>query len=260
MPGDLTDGPHLHPRLAQRHQQQGQALMALAARLGARQHEDPVRQVGPGGPDLLPIDDPVAVFQARASAHGGQVRAGAGLGVALGPELSPLADGRQKACLLLGRAMHQQGGRQQRLADVPQAPGAARPGVLLVIRHLLRQRPAPPAVLARPAHGRPPALGQRLLPAAREARIEAGLARAVQALQGRKVTLQLSLQPGADLAANGVPICWLALRGRRGRCRRCARRKGCGCEVTESTATQPRSLFLRLRRRCGRPQALCHVL
>ena len=54
--GHLHDRPHLDARLAHRHQQVGEAAMALGARLGAADHEAPVGVGGERGPDLLAVD------------------------------------------------------------------------------------------------------------------------------------------------------------------------------------------------------------
>ena len=57
--GELVDRPDLDALLVHRHQQVGQAAVALRAGLGAGDHEAPVGLVGQRGPHLLPVDHPV---------------------------------------------------------------------------------------------------------------------------------------------------------------------------------------------------------
>jgi hypothetical protein len=115
------------PGWMQGHQQQHQPAVAHASRVAAGEHEDPVRLLGPGGPDLLAVDHPpvCGFIQPRARLHVGQVRAGVGLRIALRPVLGAGADAGQEALLLLGGAEFDQRRREQRLADVADAPRAA---------------------------------------------------------------------------------------------------------------------------------------
>src|SRR5690606_27952672 len=161
---DLDDRAHLDAGLLHRHQQVRQPVVSLRARLGAAEHEAPVGPLRPRGPDLLALDDPLAALEPRARLHVGEVGAGVGLRVALAPDRLAARDPGQEALLLLVAAERDQGGREQPLADVaePARPAGAR--VLLVPDHLLEQRRAAPARLARPAEPDPARLAEPSLP------------------------------------------------------------------------------------------------
>src|SRR5690606_15467686 len=163
---DLDDRAHLDAGLLHRHQQVRQAVVSLGARLGAAQHEAPVGPLRPRGPDLLALDDPLAALQARARLHVREVGAGVRLGVALAPDRLAARAAAQETLFLLLAAERGQGGREQPLADVaePARPAGAR--VLLVPDHLLDQRRAAPARLARPAEPDPARLAEPPLPRA----------------------------------------------------------------------------------------------
>src|SRR5574337_184874 len=122
--GHLPDRAYLDPRLVQRHQQQGEALVAHRAFLAAREDEDPVRFLRPGGPHFLSVDQPFIAGRIApgAGAHVGKIGAGARLGIALGPVFGTGADAGQEARLLFRRPVVDQRGRQQLLADVTEPP------------------------------------------------------------------------------------------------------------------------------------------
>ena len=67
-------------------QQEGDALVLGGIRLGAHQAEDPIRQMGGAGPDLLSIDHPLVAVEHRRGAQAGQVAARARLRIALAPD------------------------------------------------------------------------------------------------------------------------------------------------------------------------------
>ncbi len=59
--GELLDRPHLDAVLVERHEQERQPAVAPGARLGARDHEDPLGEVGVRRPHLLAVDHPLAL-------------------------------------------------------------------------------------------------------------------------------------------------------------------------------------------------------
>lgn len=158
--GELLDRPHGDAVLAQRHEQVGQAVVALGAGFGAGHDEAPVGHVRQRRPDLLAVDHPVAVAPDRRRRDGGQVGAGAGLGVALAPEFFDGDDLRQEPFSLLGRAEGDEGRAEQLLADVVDARGCTGRGVLLVEGDLLVERQAAAAVFDGPADAGPARRGQ----------------------------------------------------------------------------------------------------
>ncbi|MNE02812.1 hypothetical protein D3C80_952950 [compost metagenome] len=203
--GQLLDRLHADVRLGHRHQQERQTLVADAARLGARQHEAPVGLVGQRGPDLLPAYQPAlaAGIEAGAGLYVGQVRAGAGFGVALAPERLALEDARQQSLALLGRAKSGKGRADQPLADMAHAPRAAGPGVFLVEDHLLADAQAAAAVFGLPAHTHPATGCQLALPGFAFDGEAVLVARAAAKAQRREFALQVRRQPAGNLLAEG---------------------------------------------------------
>ena len=126
-----------------------------ASRFGAGEHEAPIGPVGLAGPHLLPLDHPLAVDQLGAGLDVGQIGPGAGLAVALAPELGAVDDPGKEAVALRVGAERDQRGPEEGLADVADAPRGAGPGVLLEVHDLLVERQAAAAVLLRPRHTRP---------------------------------------------------------------------------------------------------------
>src|SRR4051812_46875151 len=106
--------------------------MALRPGLGARDHEAPVGVLGERRPHLLAVDVPAVLAHGRRRADGGEVATGAGLGVALAPDLGATQDAGQEAVLLLLRAESRDGRAGELLAEVVDAAGAAGSRVLLV--------------------------------------------------------------------------------------------------------------------------------
>ena len=153
--GELPDRADGDPALAHGNEQIGQALAAPRPGLGAGEQEAPVGHVGERGPYLLPGDHPLVAVEGRGGGHGGQVRPGARLGVALAPELIDRLDRGQEPALLFRRAERDQRRPEQLLAQVADPAGRAAAGVLLVEDDLLRQRGPAAAVLGRPAQARP---------------------------------------------------------------------------------------------------------
>ena len=126
--GDQADGAHLHAGLVHIHQDQADALMLGCLRVGAHQHEDVVAIHGVGGPDLAPVDEEAVAVAHRPRGEAGQVRAGAGFGVAHGPTAFTPGDAGQPAGLLLVVAVFQQGGAY--VVDAAPGQRRARPDAL----------------------------------------------------------------------------------------------------------------------------------
>ena len=116
--GELLDRAGPRRRLVHRHQQERQPVVALRARLGAGDDEAPVRHLGHRRPHLLPVDHPLVAVEPRLGLHVGEVGAGAGLGVALAPQLGDARiRGRKRSCcsgvpkaIRVGRAAPRRGG------------------------------------------------------------------------------------------------------------------------------------------------------
>ena len=94
VPVSWTDRADLDARLVHRHQQVGQALVALRARLGAGDDEAPVGRCASDVHTFWPLITPLVAVEARRGGDGGEVGAGAGLGVALAPQLLDAVDAR----------------------------------------------------------------------------------------------------------------------------------------------------------------------
>src|SRR3546814_8137286 len=81
-----SQGANLDARRAHRKDQVGNAAMLGCVRLGPDQAKDHVCLLGGAGPDLLAIDNKLAVFDVRAGLEVGEVRPGTGFGIALAPD------------------------------------------------------------------------------------------------------------------------------------------------------------------------------
>src|SRR5262249_36855991 len=81
-------------------QEERDAGLRLGGRIGANQAEDPVGMLGQRGPGLVAVDDVVVTISNRLGADGGEVRAGARLGITLAPPVLAGEDARQKLLLL----------------------------------------------------------------------------------------------------------------------------------------------------------------
>ena len=122
----LHDGSHLDAGLLHRHQQERQALVARRLRVGARDHEAPVRHVRQRRPHLLAVHHPLVAVAVRARRHVGEVGARVRFAVALAPTLVAAQDAGQEPLLLLGRPVRDQRGREQVLAHVVDPRGRLR--------------------------------------------------------------------------------------------------------------------------------------
>ncbi len=181
-------------------------MVARRAGLGAGDHEDPVGLLRPRRPHLLAVDDPFAVVEHRLGADGGEVGAGARLGVALAPQLVDRADLGEEARLLLVGAELDQRRTEQLLAEVVDRLGRVGAGVLLVEDRLLREAQPAAAVLDGPAEAGPAVLGE--VPVPGEALVVRVLAAAGAAhtLEVGPLAGQVVGQPGAYFLAEGSVI------------------------------------------------------
>src|SRR5690606_31888545 len=158
--------------------------------------------------------------------------AGVRLGVALAPDRLAARDAGQETLFLLLAAERDQGGREQPLADVaePARPAGAR--VLLVPDHLLDQRRAAPARLARPAEPDPARLAEPPLPRAALLDHRVLVARAAAPAQRRERAGQVGGEPRLHLAAKRLVLvreAQLHADSRRHRRRRSGRPAGARC-------------------------------
>ena len=132
----------------------------LGRRVGAHVELAPVGEVPERVPGLLPVDHEVVAVLDRGGAQRGQVRAGVGLGHALGPDLVAAQHRLEEALLLLGRAELHDGRRDVGDADhvhrarAP-APGSSPRGRPAARRRRRRARRARPATTAPPTRRRP---------------------------------------------------------------------------------------------------------
>src|SRR6058998_2116820 len=170
--------------------------------LGAAEEEAPVGDIGVAGPHLLAVHDEAVAPALAARAERAQVRAGAGLGEALAPEvLAREQPGEEAPALRLG-AVAEDGRADQ--VDVGAGGGTRRTHAIerLLEEPALNDRRAAAAVLARPGDRRPAALVEPPLPGARDRepeRIVAARPAVVTAPGGRHVRLE----PGARLLGEG---------------------------------------------------------
>ena len=164
--GELLDGAHGYAGLVHGQQEEPQPLVPHRLRVGAGDGKTVPGFVGQGGPDLLPGQAPLAAgpVEAGFGPDVGQVRTGAGLGVALAPQVLTPQYARQVARLLRLAAEGDQRGAGEGFTDMAHATGAAGAGVLLVENDLLLDTGAATAVLPGPAQAGPAALVQLAFP------------------------------------------------------------------------------------------------
>ncbi|MNF79679.1 hypothetical protein D3C84_618970 [compost metagenome] len=91
---DTADRTHRNTGRAHVDQQKADPCLLLHIRVGAYQHEDPVRVMGITGPDFLAIDHVVVAIALGAGAQRCQVGTGARFRKALAPQTLAIEDGR----------------------------------------------------------------------------------------------------------------------------------------------------------------------
>ena len=138
----------------------------------------------------------------------GEVGAGAGLGVALAPELVDGEDPRQEALLLLRGAERDQRRAEQLLAEVVDPAGAsARAYSSWKITCCTSGSPRPPCSSGQPMQVQPAAARCRSQ-ASRSSKRLVLAARPAQAAQLGEVAGEVVRQPGADLGAERLGPRW----------------------------------------------------
>jgi hypothetical protein len=124
-------------------------------RVRPRQHEHPVGEVRARCPDLLAVHDEVVAAVLRPRAQAREIRAGAGLGIALAPDVVGSEDPREEVAPLRLRPPVDDGRPGELDARVAREHGPAGGEVLLLEDRLLQHRRAAAAVLARPRDADP---------------------------------------------------------------------------------------------------------
>src|SRR5581483_4522835 len=146
------------------------ALVLRRVGVSAAQHEDPVREMARGGPDLLPVDHPLVAVEHGARAEVAEVAARVRLRVPLAPTVLAREDARDEMTLLLLGSPLEQGvadhlDREHVVDDAGRHTGALE---LLREDHLLERGEATTAVLLRPVRREVSVLVQRAPPLLRE--------------------------------------------------------------------------------------------
>ncbi len=184
--GHLTERADLDSGLV--HLEQQVADASVFGRFGVRAHEGEDHLGGhrARGPDLLAVDDEVVAVSDATRLDRGEVRAGAGLGVALTPLDFASNHWRQELRLLLLGAVHEDRG-----ADVVDAlDRRAHLGEDLAKDELFDRREVGPAVLLGPC---------RCDPAAVEDRFAPGLHQLFAALLGEVASMEAAERAGVEL-------------------------------------------------------------
>src|SRR5439155_7118191 len=245
-PGDarhLDERPDGDARALHVDQEERDPLVLGRPEVRARDQDAPLGEARVARPDLLAAHVERIAAELGAGPHGGQVGAGVRLREALAPHLLAGQDLREKALLLLLRAVVDERRADERRphADVDHArrPDAR---VLLGEEQLLERRRAAAAVLARPVQARPAALVQAALPPAREADLLGRVLRPAEA--GRApARRQIGDQPGVYFASEarlGRSECELHRTGAR-RPMTLDRRAGQRAGTTDREATRSRA-------------------
>ena len=135
-------------------------------RIGAAQHEDPVRPRAEGGPDLLPVQHEVVAVEDGAGLERRQVAAGTGLAEALAPDLVAGEHGRDEAAALRFAAVVDERRTEQPDAERVQDRRGVGARQLRLEDGLLDLRGAAAAPLGWPAHAQVARLIELALPVA----------------------------------------------------------------------------------------------
>ena len=200
--GHLPQRPDGDAGAAHVDQEQREPLVLRRLRLGPAEEEAPVGDVRVARPDLLPAHHESVAVPLGARAQRGQVRAGAGLGEALAPELAPREERAKETIALLGAAVLQDRGADQ--IDGGRCRGTRRARVvqLLVEEPALDHRRAPSPVGARPGDRRPAALEEHALPVARDLE-PGGVVGPRPAMIASPRAWEVRVEPGAGLGGEG---------------------------------------------------------
>ena len=156
---------HGDARRVERDEEVGEALVALAVRVGAEQPEQVGAERATGRPRLLAVEHPAAVDPAGPARDAGEVAAG----VRLRPALAPEVLGRRHAaagCRPAARRCRTRRcvGASRKMPFWVTRWRRAGPVVLLLEQQPLPQRRTAAAVLLGPRHHRPPVVEEPPLP------------------------------------------------------------------------------------------------
>ena len=176
-------------------------MVTFGARFGPTYNEAPLGPLGPGGPDLLAGDYPLAIDQFGLGLDIGQVGARIGLGIALAPHLFGGDDARQEAFLLLVVTEGDDGGTGQPFADMSEPARPARPRVFLEEYHLLHERQTAATVFDLPADAGPTGGGHVAFPGPALVDESALVTGAATSLERFVVTAKVVGHPLGDLLA-----------------------------------------------------------
>ena len=197
------DRAYLHAGAVHRDQQESDPQLRPVKVSGADQAEDPVGDIGVGGPDLGPATDQVIPVAHGPHLQRGQVRSGLRFGIALAPEMLAGQDAGQIMRLLFRAAMPDQRRSAHRDAHGGQrrCPGQrAFPGK----DETLGDAEFCPAMLLGPVWRGPAARVQPALPFHRciVIAIDAGHPPA----GGAQLVAQFAIQKGADFLRKGAVL------------------------------------------------------
>src|SRR5881296_2852035 len=182
------------------HEEEADGLVLGSFWTGPHEEEAPVGDVGHARPDLLAVDDEVAVVGHRAGLEVREVRASVGLGEALAPELFCGQDLLQEAPLLGRRPVLHERRPEHRDAAAVHELGRLGARHLLVEDDHLDDRRAAPAELARPVHADVARRVHRLLPGAEPSDLVAVGSRGRERTPA-EIVGQVGLEPVPDLFA-----------------------------------------------------------
>ena len=147
---DQLDGGGAHPQGRHVEQEETDAIALRCLRIGAHQAEDPVRQIGVGGPDLGTVHQEVVAHILCRGLQAGEVRARARLAVALAPANFTAGNFRQVLKLLCFSGEFE----QRRCKHDYTEAGERRPAT--EARHLLAQHTRAGGIQPRTAVGARP--------------------------------------------------------------------------------------------------------
>ena len=183
VPVHLPERPRLDAGLPHVEQEVDDSLVLRHVPVAARDQEPEVRVVGARVPDLLAVDDPLAVHELRPGAQAGEIGAAAGLTEELAPGVFAREDGPEIPALLVVRTA----GEDRLGSEAARTYLGGRHDVLLPEdlsddRGLVEREAAPEPLLG-PVRRRPATLEQDVPP-----------------LEQRTIGTPVRIEPGRDFA------------------------------------------------------------
>ena len=164
LPRGLLDRPDLHPRRLHVHDEHGEALVLGHGGVRAGQEDAVITVLGPGGPDLLAVDDPLVPVLHGAGTQVGDVRAPRGFGEELAPDFFAGGHlGKVGGPLLIPRKTHDHRATHAQ-ADGKGLGGDVVASLFLVPNDHFHGRGAPAAEGLGPVQAGPAVLLLQLLP------------------------------------------------------------------------------------------------